>query len=298
MLETSLMKFDRPETGAPLSLDELLAKLRFLEPVEHALRKKLRDPALPAIAKEAYAGEGFAFPLCRRMPLTRLSALAWLLVEAWDRYGARGVPEGIILDTFRDVSLRARLYYEATGKAGLRREDVIWYRHIVQGTLFQIGSLQFQPFEMVYLDRETLGEAYMLFDPGQKESLPPGTPVINCHIPRGANLALDAVEPSFRRAKAFFGTLFPERDFQAFVCYSWLLYPSMTACLRKDSRIRRFAGLFRVIGTCGDREQAMENLFPGGKAASGEKLTSLQRMAKTHPERFGFACGIRSVQSV
>ncbi len=49
-------------------------------------------------------------------------------------------------------------------------------------SIFKISSLQFQPFEMIYLDEETIGEPYMAFTKEQKESLPNGLPVINCHI--------------------------------------------------------------------------------------------------------------------
>ena len=35
--------------------------------------------------------------------------------------------------------------------------------------IFKIGSLQFQPFEMIYLDEETIGEPYMTFSKEQKE---------------------------------------------------------------------------------------------------------------------------------
>ena len=70
--------------------------------------------------------------------------------------------------------------------------------------IFKIGSLQFQPFQMIYLDAETIGEPYMSFTEEQKKSLPEGTPVLNCHIQQGADLSPESVDFSFRMAKEFF----------------------------------------------------------------------------------------------
>lgn len=174
------------------------------------------------------------------------------------------------MDTFRDVSLRARLYYEKTGKAGITEEDVIWFRHIMNAEIFKIGTLQFQPFEMLYLDEETLGESYMAFI---EKPLAAGMPVLNIHIQRGADLRPEAVEASLAGAVDFFGK-------QTFLCYSWLLYPPMTACLAENSRIRRFAERFQIIGTCEDSEQARENL---------NRASSMQKMEE---DLLGFACGV------
>lgn len=193
----------------------------------------------------------------------------------------------MILDTFRDVSLRARLYCERSGRAGLSEEDVIWLRHIMGIGLFQLGALQFQPFSMVYLDEETLGEPYMTFPAEAKRALPAGVPVLNCHIPRGADLRAQSVERSFSLARQFFAAHFPAVSFRAFLCYSWLLYPPMTAQLPEGSRIRQFAGRFRIIGSCPDPEQAREQLSGGN--------TALQRLAAQQPDALGFACGVISL---
>lgn len=38
--------------------------------------------------------------------------------------------------------------------------------------IFKVGSLQFQPFKMIYLDEETIGEPYMSFTAEQKKLCP------------------------------------------------------------------------------------------------------------------------------
>lgn len=275
-----------------MTLETMMSELNYTNETEQAILRKIRkdEREIAEIAETAYDGEDFN--LCRRMPLTRLSVVTSLLVRKYDDYKANGISDRIIFDTFRDVSLRAELYYKKTGKAGISREDVVWFRHIMNAVIFKIGALQFQSFEMIYLDEETIGEPYMTFTKEQKEELPAGTPVINCHIQRGANLDPEAVEASFQGAKRFFAAHFPAAGYKVFLCYSWLLYPPMVKCLLEKSNIKQFAAKFSIIGACGDSEQAMENLFgKGTKRELPANATALQKLAFDHKELFGFACG-------
>ncbi|MBR5962392.1 MAG: hypothetical protein IKZ98_15515 [Clostridia bacterium] len=103
---------------------------------------------------------------------------------------------------------------------------------------------------------------------------------------------LDCLLCHFDRPKRFFKTHFSEKQFLAFLCYSWLLYPPMTKQLSMQSNIRLFSKRFSIIGSCDDSTQAKEYLFGGRQRPEADKMTSLQKMAVTHIERFGFACGI------
>ena len=226
------------------------------------------------------------------MPLTRLVVVVYLLSQKFAEYKAIGTTDEIILDTFRDVSLRANLYYKQYGKIGISKDDVIWFRHIMNVHIFKIGVLQYQTFNMIYLDEETIGEPYMVFTQEQKLALPNGSPVINCHIQKGANISAALVNESIDQAKVFFKDCFPSIEYKAFLCYSWLLYPSMLNMLPKDSNIKQFAEHFSIIGACNDSEQAMENLFDYGKHNLPCNPTTLQRMAKNDNAILGYGCGI------
>ena len=92
--------------------------------------------------------------------------------------------EDIIAETFRDVSLREKIYENKTGKPGISKDDTLWFRHLINCEIFKIGVLQFQPFEMIYLDEEFLGEPYMEFSKEQwisvlSSTVPPKTVAIN-----------------------------------------------------------------------------------------------------------------------
>ncbi len=281
-----------------MTTEEILSKLHFPDGLSLTVLQKLRKDAaaIEEISRTAYQGEEYHFALLRRMPLTRLAVVVYLLTRKYDEYKAKGIPDDVIFDTFGDVTLRASLYYESTGKPGLSKDSVIWFRHIMNVGIFKLGALQFQPFSMIYLDEETIGEPYMTFSREQKAALPDSSPVLNCHIQRGADLTRKAVVDSLDAARAFFPRYFPEVRYKAFLCYSWLLYPPMLMQLPEESNIRRFASGFTIIGTCADPEQANENLFgPDAGKKQSSPPTLLQKAAAEHPECMGFACGIITI---
>ncbi|MBR2639506.1 MAG: DUF5596 domain-containing protein, partial [Oscillospiraceae bacterium] len=228
---------------------------------EKAVLAVLSKKQTAKICKNAYSGEAPDYPILKRKPLTRLAILINLLSEKYEEYLSLGVPGKVIAETFRDVTLRAEIFEAKTGKTGISKEDAIWFRHIINCKIFKIGVLQFQPFEMIYLDEEILGETYMFFSSEQKKKLPAGAQVINCHVQQGADLSTEEISKSFSDAQALFGKIYPKTEFKAFLCYSWLLYPDMTKLLPENSRIKAFAENFEIIGKVQDNEQAFENLF-------------------------------------
>lgn len=281
-----------------MTLEKIILELHYKSNIEQAVLWKIHnnEKLIEEIAETAYQGENFDFALCRHMPLTRLAVITFLLLQKYDDYKSMEISDGIIFDTFRDVSLRANLYYDKNGKEGISKEDVVWFRHIMDNNIFKIGTLQFQPFEIIYLDEETIGEPYMTFTKMQKETLPKGSPVLNCHIQQGADLSRQSVAISFRKAKLFFSQHFPIVKYKAFLCYSWLLYPPMLKYLSEQSHIKQFASNFSVIGFCDDPEQATENLFGNGMGKElPANVTSLQKLEIEHIELFGFACGIHYI---
>ena len=167
----------------------------------------------------------------------------------------------MFLDTVSDIALRAGLYEARTGKPGLAKADAIWFRHIHNAVIFRLGSLQFQLFEMIYLDQEGCGEAYMTFAQEQKARLPQGTPVLNLHIPKGADLSPAAVEQALDQAMEFFPQVFPEHRARAFLYYSWLLYPGLRELLPAGSNILQFAARFRVIGQTQDPAESIRRIY-------------------------------------
>ena len=251
-------------------------------------------PALGALASKAYAAEDGNFDILWRKPFTRLALICALLPGLHQRFVEAGIPRQVWLDSIDDIRLRQRLYFERTGKVGLAKGDARWYRHLIGFKLFKIGSLQFQPFEMLYLDEDGIGEDFMRFSEAQKKALPPGTPVLNTHIQYGAHLEPVALEKTFDDARAFFRRFFPEQDFKAFITYTWLLHPGLQDLLPEGSKILGFASMWEVVGQNEDKTQALERIFGGRRRRHADypQQTALQRVALKDLGALGYACGV------
>ncbi len=273
-------------------LNRLNLNYKVLEEVLDYIRNKFYF--IDSATMKAYDGEIPNFMICKHNPFTRLSIVCLKLIVLKQRYENIGIPDSIFFDTIQDVKLRQELYYEKTRKTGLSKDDVIWFRHLFNMHIFKLNTLQFQLFHMIYLDKESIGEEYMIFDEQQKERLSPGSPVVNIHIQRYADLNPIEVEKSLNIALDFFQKYYPEHKFKAFICYSWLLYSGNQKLLNKESDIIKFAKKFEIISEVQDDTQAIQNIY--GKRFREKKdypvNTSLQRNALIYPKCLGLGCGV------
>ncbi|GEM_PF-2405266 len=64
--------------------------------------------------------------------------------------------------------------------------------------------------------------------------LKPGDATIDYHIPTGPGYNLDDVKQSFREAVSFFSKLYPQYDYRAFWCVSWLSSPQIPLFVSKQ----------------------------------------------------------------
>jgi len=287
------------EKGNEIKIQELETILyrlnlsnKVLEEVLDYIRNKFNFIDLAAI--KAYDGEVPNFTICKHRPFTRLSIVCFKLIVLKQEYKNKGIPESIFFDTIQDIRLRQELYYEENKKIGLSKDDVIWFRHLFNMHIFKLNTLQFQLFNMIYLDKDSIGEEYMTFREEQKDKLPPGSPVVNIHIQRNADLNPVEVEKSLNIALDFFQEYYPEHGPKAFVCYSWLLYSGNQKLLDKDSNIIKFAKRFEIISEVQDDKQAIQNIY--GKRFRKKKdypaNTSLQQNALIYPKCLGMSCGV------
>lgn len=248
-------------------------------------------------AETAYEGEIPDFPICRRSPLERLIVLLAKLPELEEKFKAKGIPTEIFTATVGDIRLRQKLYFQKTGKLGLSRSDVIWFRHLFGFLIFQLGSLQFQTMPMIYLDAEGCGEDYMQYVPEEKKKLPTGSPVLNIHIPVGADLSPEAVRYSFSCATEFFDHYFPDYHAKAFRCVSWLLYPPLQRLLAPRSNIAEFAAQWRIIASAENQKEGICRIYGKryGRLTDYPQNTSLQKAVLHHFSCLGEADGIMEI---
>ena len=73
-----------------------------------------------------------------------------------------------------------------------------------------------------------------------------GDPALNIHVPGNAKLTDEVVEASFGYAADFFKRYFPEIDYKAYVCSSWLLNPGLSQFMGEKSNILQFQRRFHI----------------------------------------------------
>ena len=84
---------------------------------------------------------------------------------------------------------------------------------------------------------------------GYEKILQSGDDVLSVHIPAGGKMSPELVDDAFRQAEAFFAAHYPEKQFKAYVCSSWLLNTDMEEFLSPESNIIKFRNRFRVVMT-------------------------------------------------
>jgi predicted TIM-barrel fold metal-dependent hydrolase len=160
-----------------------------------------------------------------------LLSFLYFCEELARKYEERGIPEEVLLDTLKDLVLWTDAWSDVKGELYLG--ELIWLAQTMRMRLFRLGSLEFMA-NKAHADCEALG-------------LRKGDPIVEVHIPAGADLSPEAVRASLDAARAFYAKHFPEYTFAHFTCHSWLLDPSLDALLPETSNILKFRDTFTPI---------------------------------------------------
>lgn len=170
------------------------------------------------------------------------------------------------IEIFAPLSTRIKVY---RGKAG----DVVTLAHDV--TLhrdgFALGAYGYEDeagaFYATVTETEEAYVGYPVLPNGyvgsETVSLPKsaytlvlekGDPIVSLHIPPDGSLSEEAVDETLEETKAFLKTYFPDYEYKAFYCGSWLLDPQLEEMLGAESNIAKFGNRFcRVSVKSGGR---------------------------------------------
>lgn len=195
-------------------------------------------------------------------------ALEFYLKLAMDTYGEyqeRGYTDQVFDETFYDITIWCRECCRKHGVYGL--DELWWLGQSVKMELFRLGRLQFEPI-LVKKDMK-----------GREQTIQAGTKALNVHIPEGEPLEMEACRESFGRAAEFFG-----KEYQVYVCDSWLLSPHLKEVLPETSNIIRFQKLFEITDVGYQYPQAEQRIF--GEILEDKRQypenTTLQKRAKEY----------------
>lgn len=111
-----------------------------------------------------------------------------------------------------------------------------------------------------------------------------GDPVLSVHILNKGALAKEACEDSYRRAKAVFHECYPEFEYKAFHCHSWMLDPQLGEFLPEGSNILAFQRKFTLYAGESQGKDVFNFVFKLNfkEYKDMPEDTSLQRALKKH----------------
>lgn len=188
-----------------------------------------------------------------------MKMLAFMLrraVETHGRYTAAGVDDQIYADTMKFCTRFVIDHFRHHGTYAFTWGW--WLPRQLSFNEFRIGALEYE-----LLERET-------------------GPAINIHIPGDADLSVEALKESYRRAVPLIARVAPDHAGAEMLCDSWMLSSVLRELLPPTSRILGFAAAFDLIEIDPANRHAIRWIFgkddlPIENMAEG---TSLQRKAK------------------
>lgn len=254
-----------------MTRSELSYRLQLPEKTLAALNKICVSEAFAREMHELFLRDAAAFEArMQELPDAEMQVLAlylrWALLTL-DQYRAKGIPDAIFFDTFRDLAIWSAECERRTGRPGLIEWG--WCGHFLRMEIYRIGRLQYQPKAL----EQTICTGQFHVNEG--------TPVLAIHIPAGEPLRKDELCASLRDALRFFAAFEP-KNYAAFCCHSWLLARELPALLAPDSGILQFQSLFSIYDEDDTEPQAEERVFGQiqKNVSDYPENTSLQRSLK------------------
>ncbi len=119
--------------------------------------------------------------------------------------------------------------------------------------------------------------------------LDPASTVLFIHIPEGRGMSPEACEESIQWAQSFFPQYYPEIEWKALVCVSWLVDPELLKVVPESSNIASFVRRFIPLTHLNANDnQLWERVF-GGRVdpAAFTPKSSLQRAILEHIRQGG-----------
>lgn len=155
------------------------------------------------------------------------------------------------MDVFNDLKCWECVAVRDFGFWGLSARIFSWQQDCFKGVVKQFGRLQcndislFAPKLSLYRQKDGSILSRSAFEKGNPPhpDLTYGDKVINLHIPASGPLKMDECRASIRAMCRFCEEFYPDWDFKAVVCSSWLLDPQFREFLPESANIIRFQKL-------------------------------------------------------
>ena len=205
-----------------------------------------------------------------------------LQIEVGARFTSKAIvfenENGETLALARDVVVHRSGYI--LGSAGFEDEDGSFEADIEETDEAYIGHA-YRKYGLVSAEKVKLDKKIW------KKLIEPGAPVVGLHIPPGGGMTDELISRSFEETKELLAKYFPEFDYKAFVCGSWLMDDQLCDLLGEDKNISKFCARFDKIGrkSAGRGVFSFVYLLPNTSSVDYSALpenTSLERILKKH----------------
>lgn len=217
------------------------------------------------------------------------------LIPLRSYYVSKGIPLNRLYESVYDLSYRLERYYQSHADYGLSDRDVRWLSPLYKAKIFDLGSLRFEISGFYTKEIERSGYDYMPLIPGSKDLLPEGTAILTIHILKDTDFRPDKIDESFDKAVHFFDAYFPDHNYHAFICRTWLLYGQTRELLGKNSNIISFSKRFKIIADNKNTKQALDRIYGASELdviKQKDKRSSLEKVAYKNLDKLGVAAGV------
>lgn len=122
-----------------------------------------------------------------------------------------------------------------------------------------------------------------------RQVVSPQSRVLFVHIPEGPAMTAEACDDSIRRAREFFPRYYPDVEWKAMVCVSWLVDPELLKVVPETSNIASFVRRFVPLACMNANDNQLWGRVFGGKVDphTFTPATSLQRAILKHMQQGG-----------
>ena len=111
--------------------------------------------------------------------------------------------------------------------------------------------------------------------------LGPEHDVVSVHIPAKGKLSEELVDEAFAKAKKFFDDHYPDYNFKAFICSSWLLDKQLEKLVKPESNIRKFQKKWTTVMGTANWYSIYWHVFNTVKIVPHEELVPTNDFQKT-----------------
>ena len=202
------------------------------------------------------------------------------------------------IEIFAKLSTRIIVFRSASGETVALAHEITLHR---DG--FALGSFGYTDEEGSYYaevaETEDAYVGYPVLGNGfvakEKISLPKreytpvlrrGDPIVSLHIPPDGALSEEAVDATLEETRAFLARYYPDYEYKAFYCGSWLLDPQLREIVGEDSNIAKFGKRFAPVTVKSGGRAVMNFVFltlsKEVDLASLPENTRLERGLKRH----------------